>query len=1228
MSFVHLHNHTHYSLLDGLTKIDEMVNYAKEQGSPAVAITDHGSMYGVIEFYQKAKKAGIKPIIGVETYLAPGSRFDKNTKEDSRSYHLVLLAKNQTGYKNLIKLVSAAHLEGFYYKPRVDWELLTKHHDGLIASSACLAGEIPRLIVTDKLQEAEKRIKEYQALFGADNYYLELMHHPELPELEKVNAELIKFSKKLNVPLIATNDVHYFKKEDAEAQDILLCLQNKKKITDTDRLKMLGYGDYSMRSNAEMIAAFKHVPEAISNTLKIAEMCNLEIELGKIQLPYFEVPAGHDGNSLLRKWCEEGIAKRYPNYSAEDLLVVKERLDYELSVIAKMGWPSYFLIVADFINWAKDNKIVVGPGRGSAAGSLVCYLTEITNLDPLKYDLLFERFLNPDRISMPDIDMDFADTRRGEVLNYVGEKYGYDHVAQIITFGTMAARAAVRDVGRVLDAPYDYCDKISKSIPMFMKLEEAIKTVPEVREMYQTEPMAKRILDYAKRLEGVARHTSTHACGVLITDKPLTEYVPIQYASSSDQTIISQYSLHPIEDLGLLKMDFLGLKNLTIIESALKIIKNTRGLEIDIDEIPLDDELTYKLFQAGETTGVFQFESAGMKRYLRELKPTVFEDIIAMVALYRPGPMEWIPDYIAGKHQRKKVSYLHPKLEGILNKTYGVAIYQEQVMQIARDLAGFTMGQADVLRKAVGKKIASLLAEQKEKFIEGCVKNGVYKELAEKVFSFIEPFAGYGFNRSHAACYALIGYQTAYLKAHWPVEFMAALLTADYGDSDRIAIEIEECRNMGIKIMPPDINESFGTFTVVTPGTKDNKAADPNIKLDTIRFGLKAIKNVGEHIVDELIKIRKQDGPYQDIFDLLKRVTDKDLNKKSLESLIKGGALESFGERGLLLANLEKFLSFNKEEAKQKDSRQDSLFAELGSEAISLPTLNPAPPAEKNEMLAWEKELLGLYVSEHPFNLFKRYLTNYALPLAHLGAHKNDDSIITAGVITNIKKIITRKGDSMIFVKIEDAISSVELLIFPRLYKETNDFWLEGRAVIVTGKISEKDQDLKILVDQVALLDLASPEKSIDDFKKKITANASNLRQKFVNGFKRNLGFKKTPAQSAPTSSVPTSPVSTSSVPTSSASALPESPQIPTEPEINNQGSKPLLLSFIKDLSANELTELRSLFAQNSGRDNVYFKIIEGGKYKVIKTAFLVENNQQLQQDLQKKFAKSIKITS
>ncbi len=1219
MSFVHLHNHSHYSLLDGLTKFDEMINYAKEQGSPAVALTDHGTMYGVIEFYQKAKKAGIKPIIGVETYLAPVSRHDKNTREDARNRHLILLAKNEIGYKNLIKIVSIAHLEGFYYKPRIDWEILRECHEGLIACSACLAGEIPRLITADKIEEAKKKAIEYDELFGRGNFYLEIQDHPELEGQKKVNDQLIAFSRELGIPLVATNDVHYFKKEDDVAQDILLCLQNKKKITDTDRMTMIGYGDYSMRSNADMIAAFKDVPEAIENTLKIAEMCNLEIPLGNIQLPYFEVPEGFDGNSYLRHLCEKGMEKKYSLKKDGDewtipegentlphnmsLAKVLERLDYELATIAKMGWPSYFLIVSDFVNWAKNNKIVVGPGRGSAAGSLVCYLTGITNLDPLQYDLLFERFLNPDRISMPDIDMDFADARRADVLDYVAQKYGHDHVAQIITFGTMAARAAVRDVGRVLDVSYDYCDKISKSIPMFMKLDEAIKTVPELKEMYANEADARKILDYAKRLEGVARHSSTHACGVLITKDPLTSYVPIQYASSSDKTIISQYSLHPVEDLGLLKMDFLGLKNLTIIESALKIIKNTRGVEIDIDKIPLDDELTYKLFQEGQTTGVFQFESSGMKRYLRELKPNELEDIIAMVALYRPGPMEWIPDYIAGKHGDKKVSYLHEKLEPVLSRTYGVAIYQEQVMQISRALAGFTPGEADVLRKAMGKKIPALLAEQKEKFVDGCVKNGIYKELAEKVFSFIEPFAGYGFNRSHAACYAMIGYQTAYLKAHYPAEFMAALLTSDQGDTDRVAIEIEECRNMGLKIMPPDINESFGTFTVVSSGTKENKTVSADEKVDTIRFGLKAIKNVGEHIVEEIIKERKANGPYNEIFDLLERITDKDLNKKSMESLIKCGAMDNYGERGKLLHNLEKLLNYNKEIVKNRDSRQVSLFFDAPNVSLGKVKLEDAAPVEQSEKLAWEKELLGLYVSEHPYNIFRSYLSGYAVPLHALKSHRGDDKTVIAGVVSSMKKILTKKGESMLFVKIEDATSSVELLIFPRTLKETINLWQSGQALIMDGSVSEKDSEVKFLVDRVMPLDSGAPQASVDAFKKMRLENPGFSKRRFGNyGGEEKAKVSVVPSPQA-----------------ASAEAL--------APLAAQAKKNPLKIIIKSELSSKSLSLVKDFFAAHPGADEVYFRLIENGKSRVVKTAFRVDNSQELRKAMVKEISE-IEIVS
>ncbi|HTW96526.1 MAG TPA: DNA polymerase III subunit alpha [Candidatus Methylomirabilis sp.] len=1181
MSFVHLHNHTHYSLLDGLTKIDEMVKYAKEQGSPAIAITDHGTMYGVIEFYEKCKKEGIKPIIGVETYLAPRGRMLKETNEDRSNHHLLLLAKNNQGYKNLIKLVTAAHLEGFYYKPRVDWELLEKYHDGLIACTACLGGEIPRLIEIGQIDKARQRILEYNELFGQDNFYLEIQDHPELKGQAELNAQMIKFSRELGIPLVATNDIHYFRRDDAEAQDILLCLQNKKKVEDEDRMNMMGT-DFSMRSNEEMIAAFKDIPEAAANTLKIAERCNVEIPLGQIQLPYFPVPEGFDEFGYLEHWAREGFKKRYGKTYEEIDKVKRERVDYELSVIKKMGWPSYFLIVADFINWAKDSGIVVGPGRGSAAGSLVCYLIGITNIDPLVYDLLFERFLNPERISMPDIDTDFADDRRDEVIRYVESKYGKDHVAQIITFGTIAARASMRDVGRVLDMPYDYCDRLAKLIPPMMELSEALE-VQEFKDIYNKEPEARKIIDYALRLEGVARHASTHACGVLITKDPLTEYVPIQYASTSDLTVVSQYSLHPIEDLGLLKMDFLGLKNLTIIESALKIIKRTRGLDLQTDEFPLDDKLTYKLFQDGETTGVFQFESSGMKRYLKELKPTVFEDIIAMGALYRPGPMDWIPDYIAGKHGRKRVQYLHPVLKPILDKTYGVAVYQEQVMQIARDLAGFTMGEADVLRKAVGKKIVKLLAEQKEKFVEGCVKKGVPKELGEQVFSFIEPFAGYGFNRSHAACYAVTSFQTAYLKAHYPAEFMAALLTSDQQDIDRIAIEIEECRNMGIKVLPPDVNESFASFTVV----KDDKTGE-----EFIRFGLNAVKNVGEHIVEVLIEERKNNGKFQDIFDLLERIIDKDLNKKSLESLVKCGALDQFGDRGLFLGNMEALLEFNKEVSRNKDSKQVSLFGGMNSTVPARLKLAAQAEVPAQEKLAWEKELLGLYISAHPFNDFKKQLGDLITPIAELAGHLHAEAVRLAGVITTIKKIITRSNKPMLFVKIEDAMAATELLVFPDFYESTRELWQEGRIVLVQGKLSDKDQEIKLLVDKAAVLSVENLGREIEEFKK-----IEVRPKKQFNGY-NGQGFSRSNFnQPAP----------------------PPRQSAPPPPD-------PLKLIFQRNLSAPESEKLKELLLKNPGQSKVYFKIKRNDEAVVVEGGFRVKNDENLTVKIREIFADTITV--
>ncbi len=1068
MRFTHLHVHTHYSLLDGLPKIPELVKKAKEYGMTSLAITDHGVMYGAIEFYQECKKNNIKPIIGSEVYIAKNGRFKKQTKDDAKRYHLVLLARNNIGYKNLLKLTSIAHLEGMYYKPRIDYEVLEKYSDGLIASSACLQGHIPVLIREGNLEKAEEVAKYYEKIFGKGNFYLEIQCHPNIKEQREVNLEIIKLSKKTGIPLVATNDTHYLDKEDKYAQDVLLCLQTKKKQKDTDRICML-QDDFCFFSQEEMIERLKQYPyEAIENTKKIADKCNVEIKLGEIKLPFFPIPNNASAQDYLSDLCFKNFKEKIKEKDSS-IKLYKDRLEYELSIIKKTGFASYFLIVSDFVNWAKSNGIVVGPGRGSAAGSLVSYLLGITNIDPLKYDLVFERFLNPERISMPDIDLDFADTRREEIIEYVKRKYGEDRVSQIITFGTMAARAAVRDVARVFDFPYSFGDKIAKAIPLFMNLEKALSVSPDLKEIYKNDPNAKKVIDYAKKLEGVVRHSSTHACGVLITKNPLTEVVPLQYASSSDKTIISQYSLHPVEDLGLLKMDFLGLRNLTIIENALNIIKNIHNIEIDINKIPLDDKKTYRIFQKGETTSVFQFESNGMKKYLHELKPTEFEDIIAMVALYRPGPMEWIPEYIAGKKGRKEITYLHPKLESILKKTYGVIIYQEQIMQIARDLANFTMGEADILRKAVGKKNSKLLIQQKNKFINGCVNNGIEKKLAEKIFSFIEPFARYGFNRSHAVCYAMIGYQTAYLKANYPVEFMAAVLSANQENIDKTVIEIKDCNNMGIDVLPPEINESYEDFTVVKTNNKDSKKFDKN-NYKTIRFGLNAIKNVGSHISKIIIKERKANGHYKNIADFLERVQDKDLNKKSLESLIKAGAFDNFAKREVLLANLENMLSYAREVSSAVDNRQSSLFSNNPEISTGLQLkLEYVKEIDQKIKLKWEKDLLGLYISRHPFKDYSQYVKGFITSLIDLKTNNNKITII-AGIIVNIQKKITRNNEYMLFVKIEDDITSVECLIFPKLFKNTTEIWQEGQAVIISGRVSDKDGEVKFLAEKAELL--------------------------------------------------------------------------------------------------------------------------------------------------------------
>ncbi len=1074
-SFVHLHTHSHYSLLDGLGRIEDLIEAAKKNGMTALALTDHGVLYGAIEFYQKCLKAEIKPIIGMEAYLSDEPISQTSTRQQ-KPYHLILLAKNKTGYRNLLQLTSVAHLKGFYYKPRIDWELLHEHSDGLICLTACLNGPIARPISQKNEALARENLKKLQKIFGPEDLYLEMQHRPTLADQSLVNNTLKKYAQEYNLPLVATNDIHYVEAQDALAHDILICLQTKAKVSDKDRMSYLGE-DFSLLSTEEMQEHFADTPEALTNTVKIAERCNLEIELGKITLPQFNVPDGLTAEEYVRQLCLQNIPRRFGCAYEELDHDIRDRLDYELDIIFKTGFTAYFLIVQDFVNWAKNNGIVVGPGRGSAAGSLVSYLLNITNVDPIKYKLLFERFLNPERISMPDIDMDFADTRREDVLKYVEERYGHDRVAQIITFGTMAARAAVRDVGRVLGYGYGFCDRISKLIPMFTTLTDALEKVRELKELYEQDDQAKRLIDMAKQLEGIARHSSTHACAVLITKDPLVSYVPLQHASSDDQTVISQYSMHPVEDLGLLKMDFLGLKNLTILENALRIIRKTTGQKIGLDAIPLDDAQTFQLLQKGDTTGVFQLESSGMTRYLKKLKPTSIEDIIAMISLYRPGPMEFIEDYINGKQNKIKISYLHPDLEPILSSTYGIAVYQEQVLEIARKLAGFTYGQADILRKAVGKKIKKLLDEQEELLVSGMIKNKIPADTAKKIWDFIVPFARYGFNRSHAASYALISFQTAYLKAHYPAQFMAALLTADQDDMDKIVREVHECSKMGLHILPPDVNESFESFSVVL----DNEQKPTK----DIRFGLNAIKNVGQHISAAIITERKSNGTFASLEDFLKRIHDKDLNKKSLECLIKCGALDRFGERGQMLANLDELLSFNKKLQSENKRGVTNLFADLPIQISSGLVVRSADPADSWQCLAWEKELLGLYITNHPFKPYLKWLEGTIDLIAGISATDGQEKTV-AGIVTILHKIVTKSGEPMLFVTIEDSTATMEIIVFPKLLASQPHLFEMGKLLLAKGKISAKDDSPKLLIDQIQELTPETVARFQDQWKNKL----------------------------------------------------------------------------------------------------------------------------------------------
>ncbi len=1068
MSFVHLHTHSHYSLLDGLAKIDGLVAKAKKLGMPALALTDHGNLYGAIEFYKACKKAGIKPIIGLEAYIAAGSLYEKRPGVDDRRYHLILLSKNLEGYKNLVRLVTVSHLEGFYYKPRVDKNLLKKHSAGLIALSACMSGEIPRALLNDDEAKAEKLLREYQNIFGEENFFIEIGSHPGIPNYDFLVKRLISFAKKNNAPLVATQDVHYLNKEDTGAHDVLLAVQTNTRLDDEDRLTMKD-DDYSLRSPDEMRELFKDTPDAVANTLRIAEMCDLKIELGKIQLPHFEVPEKETAVSYLEKLCRDGLKKRYGAEASDE---IKKRLEYELSVIEKTGFVEYFLVVWDFVNWAKTNKIVVGPGRGSAAGSLASYVLGITNVDPIKYNLIFERFLNPERIEPPDIDLDFADTRRDEVIEYVAKKYGRDRVAQIITFGTMAARAAIRDAGRALGISLALADQVSKMVPFNPNqnekegyLAQCLEKVPELKNIYKTNPDAKRMLDAAMKLEGVARHASVHASGVVITKEPLSEIVPLQRAavrggdeSLRQEAVVTQYDMHAIMDLGLLKMDFLGLKNLSIIEDTINLVKERHGKLIDLDKLDVNDPGPYKMLREGKTVGVFQLEGSGMTRYLKELEPTGIEDIIAMISIFRPGPMELIPTFIARKHGREKVTYIHPKLEPILAPTYGVTVYQEQLMQIARDLAGFSMAEADILRKAVGKKIRKLLEEQKEKFVAGMIKNRIPPRTAEELGELLEPFARYGFNKAHTASYAMLGFQTAYLKYYYPLEFMTALFNADKKDTERIAFLIKECKSMELVVLPPTVSQSDKIFSM--PAGNKNE----------IRFGLSSIKNVGENIVEAIIEERRKNGPYKSLADFLERVQSKDLNKRSIESLAKAGALDEFGERNGILKNMDRVLEYAHSSHHAKSQNQSSLFSMM-RDTSSVPALrlDKVMPAALAEKLSWEKELMGLYVSGHPLEQFsaKGGQNKNATTIEQIKIKKLASSVTLPVIITQTKRIVTKTGESMMFIKLQDLTDEIEAVVFPRILRDYGQFILEEGLVTVRGKYSSRNGMPSLIAEEI-----------------------------------------------------------------------------------------------------------------------------------------------------------------
>ena len=1071
MSFTHLHLHTGYSLLDGSSKIPELVRRVKELGMDACAITDHGVMYGVIEFYKACKAEGIKPIIGCEVYVAPGSRFEKGKEKSAERYnHLILLAENDTGHKNLMKLVSRGFTEGFYYKPRVDYELLSEYHEGIIASSACLAGIVPTKLRNGDYEGAKAEAMRLQQIFGENNFFLELQDHG-LSEQKFVNQGLMRISSETGIPLVATNDCHYLYKEDAEAHDVLICIQTQKNVYDEDRMKYEG-GQFYVKSPEEMEEVFHYIPEAIHNTEEIARRCNVEIEFGKYHLPQYPVPEGYTSLSYLNKLCEDGFKKRYEGVDADAEASLRERLKYETDTITSMGFVDYFLIVWDYINFAKENHIAVGPGRGSAAGSIVAYCLGITGVDPIRYNLLFERFLNPERVTMPDIDVDFCVLRRQEVIDYVTEKYGREKVVQIVTFGTMAAKMVIRDVGRALDLPYSFCDKVAKMIPneLKMNIEKALLINPDLKRLYYEDEEAKKLIDLSRRLEGLPRHTSIHAAGVVISKREVDRYVPV--STSSDGAVTTQYTMETIEQLGLLKMDFLGLRNLTVIEKAVELVNRNRKKEgrdeLDIEKIDLEDENIYLMISEGRTEGVFQLESPGMTSFMKKLRPDNIEDIIAGISLYRPGPMDFIDDYINGKKNAATIEYDCEELVPILKSTYGCIVYQEQVMQIVRDLAGYSYGQSDLLRRAMSKKKDSVMKEERKNFvygdeskgIPGCVANGVSEQVANKIYDKMIDFAKYAFNRSHAAAYAFITYQTAYLKYYYPKEYMAALLTSVMSNTGKVSEYILSGKEMGIAILPPDVNEGEGHFTTASGG---------------IRYGMSAIKGLGENVTDAIVRDREERGPYKSLTDLIERLAGS-INKKGLEALIKSGALDGLsGTRREKMAVYEQVLDSISHEKHSKMAGQLSLFDiapndDLSTLEVKMPVLGEFDVETK---LAFEKEMLGVYLSGHPLESYQDMLKSVCNATSLDFAYDEEEGMVNVapgkdyilgGIASVVNIKLTRNNQRMAFITLEDLVGSVEVIVFPRDFDKYKDLIEEGRKYIISGKASLEENDAAKLI--------------------------------------------------------------------------------------------------------------------------------------------------------------------